>query len=89
MVSDAGLDDRLCGSVPYLTMCATAVAGWQLVLQARAAGKDTAPAVIARTKPVVSRYFLEHVVPEAAGLKAAATGGSNVFYELDAQALAG
>jgi hypothetical protein len=67
-------------------MCAVAVAGWQLLRQARAAGD--APAGIARSKPVVARYFLEQVVPEAAGLKPSATAGAVLLYELDAEALA-
>ena len=39
MIDDASLDDRLAGSVPFLTMCAVAVAGWQLLRQARAAAE--------------------------------------------------
>ncbi len=89
MVRDASLDDRLAGSVPYLTMCAVAAAGWQLLRQARAAGEAGVPPGIARSKPVVARYFLEHVVPEAAGLRASAMGGAELLYALDAGALAG
>ncbi|MCB2058936.1 MAG: acyl-CoA dehydrogenase [Novosphingobium sp.] len=89
MVTEASIDDRLCGSAAFLTMCAVAVAGWQLLRQARAAGDEGIPAGIARTKPVVARYFLEHVVPEAAGLKAAATDGAGLFYALGAEDLVG
>lgn len=89
MLKDASVDDRLSGSVPFCTMSSVAVAGWQLLRQARAAAGDDVPAAIARTKPVIARYFLDHIVPEAAGLKAAATGGSALFYELDAETLAG
>ena len=84
MLQDASLDDRLAGSVPFLTMCAVAVAGWQLLRQARAAGDEPG---LARIKPVVARYFLDHLVPEALGLKAAATAGAAIFYELDAEGL--
>ncbi len=87
MLDSASLDDRLAGSVPYLTMCATVVAGWQLLRQARAAGE--ADGTLAKTKPVVARYFIEQLVPEALGLKAAAMGGAALLYELDAEALAG
>ena len=87
MTSQASLDDRLAGSVPYLTMCAVAVAGWQLLRQARAVGDADVPAAIAHTKPVVARYFLDHLVPEAAGLRAAAMGGAGLFYALEADAL--
>jgi len=89
MVGTASLDDRLAGSVPFLTMCATAVAGWQILRQWRACGTEAAPAGIARTKPVTARYFLEHVVPQALGLGPSARGGANLLYELDAEALAG
>jgi hypothetical protein len=88
MTNQASLDDRLAGSVPFLTMCAVAVAGWQLLRQARASADSDIPAAIGRSKPVVARYFLDHVVPEAAGSKAAAMGGASLFYALDAEALA-
>ena len=87
MLDSASLDDRLAGSVPYLTMCATAVAGWQLLLQARAAPE--AGGTLAQTKPVVARYFIDQLVPEALGLKAAAMGGAALLYALGAEALAG
>ncbi len=80
----ASLDDRLAGSVPFLTMAATAVAGWQLQ-------RETAMAsgALAATKPVVTRYFAEHLAPEARGLKRAAMAGADLLYALDAEALAG
>jgi 3-(methylthio)propanoyl-CoA dehydrogenase len=82
MASDASLDDKLAGSVPFCTMAAVAVAGWQLQRQARddAGGK---------TKRVVARYFAEHIATEARGLKAAAMAGASLLYELDAEILAG
>src|SRR5690606_2509882 len=36
MLGEASLDDRLAGSVPFATMCAAAVAGWQLERQRQA-----------------------------------------------------
>ena len=87
MAKDASLDDRLAGSVPYLTMCAVAVAGWQLLRQARAAQGTDVPAAIAQSKPVVARFFIDHIVPEAAGWRAAAMGGADILYALGAEAL--
>ncbi len=84
MADGASLDDKLAGSVPFCTMCATAVAGWQLLRQAEAAD-----GALAATKPVVARYFDEHLASEARGLKAAAMAGSGLLYALDAEALAG
>ena len=82
MASEASLDDKLAGSVPLCTMAATAVAGWQLLRQARDGGGGEA-------KIVVARYFAEHLAPEARGLKSAALAGAGLLYALDAAALAG
>jgi hypothetical protein len=82
-------DDRLAGSVPFVTMCATAVAGWQMLRQSRASGSQDAPANVAQTKPVTARYFLDHITPHAVGLKPSACAGANLLYKLDAEALAG
>ncbi|MDE2619727.1 MAG: acyl-CoA dehydrogenase [Sphingomonadales bacterium] len=87
MVAEASLDDRLAGSVPFCTMCAVAIAGWQLLRQARAVGAQDG--ALARSKPVVARYFIEHLVPEARGLRAAALAGADVLYALAAADLAG
>ena len=88
MGSEASLDDRLAGSVPFCTMLAVAVAGWQLKRQAEAVASGEAPA-LAQTKPVTTRFFLERIVPEAAGLKASALAGAELLYSLPAEALAG
>ena len=68
-------------------MMAVAVAGWQLLRQARAVADGAAP-TLAATKPVTVRFFLDRIVPEAAGLKASATAGAAALYELDASQLA-
>ena len=87
MRDEASLDDRLAGSVPFTEMCAVAVAAWQLLRQARAVANGAAPA-LTQIKPVTARYMLDHVVPAAAGLAAAARGGANLFYQLDTDAFA-
>ena len=89
MAGEASLDDRLGGSVPFLEMCAVAVAGWQLLRQSRAVQAGEASGKVALSKPVVARYFLEHIVPEAGGLRSAVLGGSDLLYELPADALTG
>ncbi|MET0180746.1 MAG: acyl-CoA dehydrogenase [Novosphingobium sp.] len=81
MADEASVDDRLAGSVPFLTMAATALAGAQLLRQARMAPDGG--------KPVVARYFATHLAAEARGLKRAAMGGADLLYSLDAEALAG
>ena len=84
MRADASLDDKLAGSVPFLTMCAVAVAGWQLQRQARFLAAEPGHA-----KHVVARFFASRIAPEALGLAAAARGGAELLYALDADALAG
>lgn len=88
MQGEASLDDKLAGSVPFCTMFAVAVAGWQLMKQAEAVANGAAPS-LAAIKPVTARFFLDRIVPEAAGLKASATAGSHGLYSLSPEALAG
>jgi 3-(methylthio)propanoyl-CoA dehydrogenase len=87
MATSATLDDKLAGSVPFCTMCAVAIAGWQLQRQARAALAQGGP--LAVSKPVVAQYFARHIAAEAAGLRGAALDGAALLYALDAAALAG
>ena len=78
-----GHDDRLAASYPYLTMLSTAVCGWLMEREARAAPDDA----FGRTKKIVCRFYLEQVLPEAMGLRAAATASADLLYALDADAL--
>ncbi len=88
MRDEASLDDRLAGSVPFCTMCAVAVAGWQLLAQLRAVEAGEAPS-LAATKPATVRFFLDRVVAEAAGLKSSAVAGAEPLYTLTSDQLAG
>jgi hypothetical protein len=88
MREEASLDDRLAGSVPFCTMGAVAVSGWQLMKQAEAVANGAAPALSA-SKPVTVRFFLDRIVPEAHGLKAGAIGGADLLYSLPSEKLAG
>ena len=87
MRDEASLDDRLAGSVPFCTMAAVAVTGWQLMRQAQAVAEGAAPA-LAESKPVTARFFLDRIVPEASGLKASATAGADLLYTLPAEKFA-
>jgi hypothetical protein len=79
----AGPDDRLAGSYPFLTMLSTAVAGWLMAKQLAAlAGFDGDPA-FAAMKRAAARFYLDQIVPEARGLKAAATASAEVLYAVD------
>ena len=87
MRSEASLDDRLAGSVAFCTMSAVAVAAWQLLRQKQAVEAGESPA-LAATKPVIARYFIDAIVPEAMGLAAQARGGATLLYALSAEQLA-
>ena len=82
-MASLGHDDRLAASYPYLTMLSTAVCGWLMEREARAAPDDA----FGRTKKIVCRFYLEQVLPEAMGLRAAATASADLLYALDADAL--
>jgi alkylation response protein AidB-like acyl-CoA dehydrogenase len=80
-------DDRLAGSYPFLNMLSTAVAGWLMARQLAALdGFDGDPA-FAAMKRAAARFYLDQVVPEARGLKAAALASAEVLYAVDEAAL--
>lgn len=83
----ASLDDKLAGSVPFCTMCATAVAGWQLHRQAQAVAGSDAPE--AKAKQAACRYFLTNIVPEAQGLEASASPNAADLFAQDGDGLFG
>jgi hypothetical protein len=78
-------DDRLAGSYPFLTLLSTLVCGWLMKrqLDALESPQIAANRDFATAKRAACRYYLEHVVPEAAGLAAAATAGASLFYPED------
>ena len=83
-LASAGHDDRLAASYPFLTMLSVAVCGWLLERKGRAAGDDAFGAA----KRQAVRFYLDQIVPEALGLRAAATASADVLYELPAEAFA-
>ena len=83
MRGGASADDKLAGSVPFCTMLAVAVAGWQLLRQLRSFKE--AP----RAKAASVRFFVDRIVPEARGLLASATAGADSLYAPSVEELAG
>jgi alkylation response protein AidB-like acyl-CoA dehydrogenase len=82
------IDDRLAGSYPFLTMLSVAVCGWLMEKQGRvAANAEGDPAFLAM-KQAAARFYVEQVVPEAMGLKAAAMAKADVLYSVDAETFA-
>ncbi|QNA85403.1 acyl-CoA dehydrogenase [Sphingomonas sp. So64.6b] len=81
-------DDKLAASYPFLTMLSTAVCGWLMERQGRiAASADGDPAFLAM-KTATARFYVAQIVPEAMGLKAAATATADVLYSIPAEVFA-
>ncbi|KQN20628.1 acyl-CoA dehydrogenase [Sphingomonas sp. Leaf33] len=84
MAADA--DDRLAASYPFLTMLSIAVCGWLMEKQGRIAAEGDTPFL--KMKAAACRFYVEQIVPEAFGLKAAATATADALYAVDAETLA-
>ena len=79
----ADMPDRLAGSTPFLTMLSTAVCGWLLERQATALSAE-ATDDFAMLKRASVAFYLDRIVPQAAGLAASATAGAASLYPLAA-----
>jgi alkylation response protein AidB-like acyl-CoA dehydrogenase len=87
-LAGADSDDRLAGSYPFLTMLATATAGWLLKRQLTALdGAEVEPGFRA-LKTAAARFYLDQVVPEAVGLEAAASAPAAILYAVPEEAFA-
>lgn len=86
MTADA--DDRLAASYPFLTMLSVATCGWLMERQGRVAGGAEGDPNFLAQKQAAARFYVEQVVPEALGLKAAATARAEVLYSIPAAAFA-
>ena len=80
----ASVDDRLARSTPFLTMLAVAVCGWLMEREGRALETIDDPTFRALKRASV-HFYLDQVVPEALGLRAAATASAGVLYEIGAE----
>ncbi|MGR6330473.1 acyl-CoA dehydrogenase [Sphingomonas sp. XXL09] len=84
-LATADADDKLAASYPFLTMLSVATCGWLMERQGRlATGDDQTQAV----KRAAVRFYLDQIVPEALGLRAAATASAEVLYAVPAEAFA-
>jgi hypothetical protein len=84
----AAPDDRLAASYPFLTMLSVAVCGGLMARQLAALdGYDGDPA-FASMKRAAAHFYLDQIVPEARGLKAAAMASAEILYSIDEDAFA-
>lgn len=86
MTADA--DDRLAASYPFLTMLSVATCGWLMERQGRIAETAEGDPDFLAQKRAVARFYVEQIVPEALGLKAAATAKAAALYAIPAAAFA-
>jgi alkylation response protein AidB-like acyl-CoA dehydrogenase len=84
-LATADADDKLAASYPFLTMTSVAVCGWLMEREGRHATGDEEFAIVKRA---AVRFYLDQIVPEAHGLKAAATASAEVLYAVPAEAFA-
>ncbi|MCR5871441.1 MULTISPECIES: acyl-CoA dehydrogenase [unclassified Sphingomonas] len=82
------MDDRLAGSAPFLTMLSVAVCGWLMEAQGRIAAEAQGDPAFLAMKGAAARFYVAQVVPEAMGLKAAATASAEALYAVDAETFA-
>ena len=91
------MEDRLAGSYPFLDMVSVMAAGALMARQNKVAaerltaGRLTAgqgDPVFLKAKVATTRFFLDHIVPEALGKAASATAGAEGLYTLTAEELA-
>ncbi len=79
-------DDKLAASYPFLTMLSVATCGWLMERQGRIAAEGSDE--FSRMKTAAARFYVEQIVPEALGLKAAATASADVLYAIAPEAFA-
>ncbi|MGI4733467.1 MAG: acyl-CoA dehydrogenase [Janthinobacterium lividum] len=83
-LAGADHDDRLAASYPFLTMLSVAVCGWLLEREAQVAPTDA----FGDAKRATVRFYLDQIVPEALGLRAAASASAEVLYAMEPDAFA-
>jgi 3-(methylthio)propanoyl-CoA dehydrogenase len=88
----ASPEDRLAGSYPFLDMVAVMAAGALMARQHSVASSKLASGegdpVFMKAKVTTTRFFLDHLVPEALGKAASVTAGAAGLYMLTAEELA-
>jgi hypothetical protein len=84
----AAAEDRLAASYPFLTMLAVAVCGWLMSVQLEAAEQAGEPTDFIEMKKAAARFYLDQLVPEALGCKAAALASAEILYAVPEEAFA-
>ncbi len=80
-IAPSDMDAALAGSSPYLRMWGLCLGGWLMARSAIAAA-GTGDAELAQTQLVLARFYAEQILPQATGLKGAATAGRGDLFAL-------
>lgn len=84
---EAEPDERQAASYPFLTMLSAATAGWLMARQLAALENYEGDPAFAAMKRAAALFYLDQVVPEASGLKAAAMASADILYSIDENVL--
>ncbi len=88
----ASVDDRLAASYMFLTMLSILTCGWLMARQLRVAqakrGTGDGDSSFLDMKVAACRFYLDQIVPEATGLKAAAMAEAALLYSIGEDAFA-
>jgi len=75
------------GSVPYLMLCGTVLAGWQMARAAQSAREQLnagqGDADFLKAKIATGRFYADHVLSRAVALRSAVVGGAAVTLALE------
>jgi alkylation response protein AidB-like acyl-CoA dehydrogenase len=82
----ANPDDRLAASYPFLNMLSVAVCGWLMARQLRIAEEADDGFAFPAMKKSAALFYLNQILPEARGFKAAAMAPAGILYAVPADA---
>jgi alkylation response protein AidB-like acyl-CoA dehydrogenase len=80
---DATPQAAAAGSVPFLKLTGTVVAGWRMACAAQIAVEKEGSDPFYTAKRITARFYADHVLPEAAGFRDAIVNGSASVLALD------
>jgi hypothetical protein len=69
-------------------MLSVAVCGWLMEESGRIAARSEGDPAFLKMKAAAARFYVEQIVPEAMGLKAASMAPAELLYSIDAEAFA-
>ncbi|HCB34429.1 MAG TPA: acyl-CoA dehydrogenase [Acidimicrobiaceae bacterium] len=88
-LADGDVNDVAAGATPFIRLAGVVVGGYYLAVSARAAAAELASAGTGAFSPetlvdkiTTARFYAENILPEAAGLVPAVTGGAETMFAI-------